>query len=331
MYIYQQTPTGWVRHNGPETAALADPVRGSRGKGIADVESVTDEVVAALDSIRLDGPPGKDGSRGWQAFDWQSECRLYTVAVYATAGMRFAEQQHPAQAVLLWSMLNRKLSKRAGQRVSTRTLSGFEEGLYAWLATREGQVDGYFGIAEMGGVSAQISFPCPGCAASRLVSVKGTDTPMVSYSFPGLGQDEVWKQNSRRAECKWAAGLENEFWKTSDCTDGLGLPENTGKTVRRYVEQADIQRWYLAGAFRYSKPSDMENYCRNDTNSGYKPESACFRALYQPYFLYLMGVPASSELSTGDWTLGAAICIVSDCLAKAGPPECRWSGQGCAE
>lgn len=331
LYIYEQAPGGWVKHSGPKMAALADPVRGNRKKTMADAGAVTDAIVVALDEIRHDGPVKNDGSLKWSAFDWQSNCRLETVAVYATAGMRLAEQKNPNDAELLWEMLNRKLSDRLDMVVTTRTLTGFEEGLYAWLAAREIQDDAYFGIAEMGGASAQISFPCEACEASRRVIVRGAEVPMVSMSFLGLGQDETWKKHTRRSACKRGVGLNDPYWRVADCTDGIEIPADTGQVVREFVKQADVRRWYLAGAFAYSEHTDINNYCYNNIDSGYKPKTSCFRAVYQPFFLNSMGVPMGSGLSGIDWTLGAAICTVNACLAKAGPPECRWSDSGCVD
>jgi len=310
-------------------AALADPVRGNRKKTMADADKLTDAIVAGMNGIREDGPLTKDGSPKWLAFDWQSQCRLETVAVFATAGMRLAEQQNPADSKRLLDMLNRKLGDALGMAVTTRTLTGFEEGLYAWLATREKQADGHFGVAEMGGASVQISFPCTACKASRRVLVQGVDVPMISFSFLGMGQDEAWKNLPDHSECKRGVGLRNPDWRIADCTDDIAIPASVGIEVRGYVKQADVRRWYLAGAFAYSKYSDIDNYCHDNIKSGYKPKTSCFRAVYQPYFLNSLGVPMSSELSDVDWTLGAAICTVNDCLAKAGPPECQWSAHGC--
>ena len=329
LYIYQQTASGWVKHSGPRMAALADPVRGNRKKSMDDADELTDAIVAGMDKIRKDGPLKKDGSPRWPAFDWKTQCRLDSVAVYATAGMRLAEQDNPGDARLLWEMLNRKLGSALGMVVTTRTLTGFEEGLFAWLATREEQLDDHFGIAEMGGASAQISFPCDGCEVSRRVVVQGVDVRMVSFSFLGMGQDEAWKSQSDHSQCKRGVGLEHPDWRIADCTDDIAIPARVGEEVRGYVEQADVRRWYLAGAFAYSKHTDIDDYCRNNIDSGYRPKTSCFRAVYQPHFLNSLGVPMSSELSDVDWTLGAAICTASDCLAKAGPPECQWSAHGC--
>lgn len=329
LYIYQQAMSGWVKHSGPGMPALADPVRGNRNKTMAHANALTDAIVAGLDDIRQPGPMDKNGSPGWQAFDWHTECRLAKVAVYATAGMRLAEKENPAAAGLLWEMLNRKLRSALDMPVTTRTLTGFEEGLFAWLATREQQADGHFGIAEMGGASAQLSFPCTACDASRRVMVQGVEESMVSVSFLGMGLAEVWNDRADHARCKFGVGLKNPDWRTTDCTDAIEIPAGVSLRVRADLEQADIQRWYLAGAFAYSEHTDIENYCLHNVDGSYKPETACFRAVYQPYFLDLLGVPVSSELSDAGWTLGAAICTHSDCLAKAGPPECQWSVNGC--
>jgi len=329
LYIYQQVATGWVKHRGPVVAALADPVRGNRNRTMADAGAVTDAIVMALDDIRRDGPLRKDGSRDWQAFDWPVQCRLESVAVYATAGMRLAESAYPVAAKRLWGLLNRKLSNALAMAVTTRTLTGFEEGLYAWLAVREVQGDGHFGIVEMGGASAQISFPCMTCETARPVVVRGVDVPLVSYSLLGMGQDEVWKRNSQRPACKPGAGVKDPQWQVRDCTQGIGMVEGSGREVKADVSRADVRRWYLTGAFVYAKYSDIDYYCRNNVDSGFKPEGSCFRALYQPFFLKSLEVPVNSEHSDVDWTLGAVICEASACLAKAGPPECRWSTSGC--
>jgi len=331
LYIYQQTASGWVRHKGPKMPALADPARSNREKTMADAEAVTDTIVVAMTDIRRDGPARKDGSPRWRAFDWRTECHLENVAVYATAGMRLAERDNPADSALLWALLNQKLSAVLEMKVTTRTLTGFEEGVFAWLATREEQADGYFGIAEMGGVSAQISFPCTECDTSRLVGVQGVDIPMISLSFLGLGQDEAWKDQANHSECLRGVGLKKADWLVADCSDDIEIPENIGQMVRQNVKQATVRRWYLTGAFGYSEYTDIDNYCRHNIDSGYQAETSCFRAVYQPYFLNSLGVPLSSESGDVDWTLGAVICKVSDCLAKAGPPECQWSSHGCAK
>ena len=52
LYIYQQTGAGWVKHRGPKTDALADPVREIRGKTMSDAGSVVGDIVRALEDMR---------------------------------------------------------------------------------------------------------------------------------------------------------------------------------------------------------------------------------------------------------------------------------------
>ena len=329
LYIYRQSGSGWVRHDGPKTGALADPVRSRRGKTMADAGDVTADIVALLDDWFDEGPPKKSGSPKWLAFDWWSLCRVESASVYATAGMRLAELEYPDKAEKIWAMLNRRLSNRLDMEVTTRTLSGFEEGLFAWLAVREGQADGQFGVAEMGGASAQVTLPCDSCEDSRPVTVQGRELRIYSGSYLGLGQDEMWKKLVNRSACKRAVGLENPQWRVMDCTDGIELSAEFQTDARIIASHPGIDRWFLAGAFRYTRASDIDNYCRDNVNSGHNPKSSCFRAIYQSLVLNSLGIPVSSELSDADWTLGAVICDIGSCLSYAGPPECAWSPRGC--
>jgi hypothetical protein len=105
LYIYQQTSSGWIKNSGPKIGALADPVRGIRGKTIADTGAVVDEIVESLEDMRHDGPSDDTGIPLWPAFDWRERCKIETVSVYATAGMRLAEQQDSAGSKKLWEML----------------------------------------------------------------------------------------------------------------------------------------------------------------------------------------------------------------------------------
>ena len=81
LYVYEQSATGWTKHRGPRTGALADPARGIREKTMLDAESVVNDIVAALEKIRTDGPLNKKGVARWPAFDWQTRCRVDAVSV----------------------------------------------------------------------------------------------------------------------------------------------------------------------------------------------------------------------------------------------------------
>ncbi len=314
LYVYQQTDSGWVRHRGPRTAALADPVRAIRDKTMSDADTVVEDIVTALENIRRDGPLDKKGKPQWPAFDWREQCSIDAVSVYATAGMRIAEQLDAVTSEALWAKLNDRLSAAVDMQVTARTLSGYEEGLYAWLATRELQDDDYFGVAEMGGASLQVTFPCPLCESSRQVRVKGQTLPIYSHSFLGWGQDEAWKKMGSSSACARGAGVNNPEWKETDCSAGMVAFSDVAIEIRKYVSAVDGMRWYLSDAFRYLHDSDIDQFCRQGIDSGYEPESSCFRAVYLENVLSALGLSVDSEHSKVDWTLGAVVCTATRCL-----------------
>lgn len=316
LYVYEQSVTGWVKHPGPKTAALADPARGVRGKTMADAGDVVDDIVAAVENIRFDGPLNKKGVPKWSAFDWQKKCQVDAVSVYATAGMRLAEQRNPHGTEQLWEMLNERLSATVGMPVTTATLNGFEEGLFAWLATREGQADGSFGVAEMGGASMQVTFPCFSCETSRQVRVKGEIVPVYSHSFLGWGQDEAWRKFGSSPACARGAGMKDPGWKIADCAVGMAGFSNAAADVRKFVSSADGLRWYLSDAFRYMKDTDIDRFCRQGTDSGFEAVSSCFRAVYLQEVLHQLGLPVDAETTDIDWTLGAVVCTATRCLGN---------------
>lgn len=313
LFIYQQTAAGWVTHRGPETVALADPVRAIRGQTMADATDVVGRVVNSLEGMRQDGPANKNGEPAWPAFDWRAQCDIQAAAVYATAGMRLAEELDPAASELLWQLLNDRLGSALGMEVTTRTISGFEEGLFAWLAIGEGRTDDNFGIAEMGGASVQITFPCDDCEGSRPVRAGAHSVALYSDSFLGLGQDEAWKKFQPLPACERGVGLRNARWQVTDCEAGMVLEADAVGGVAARVASKPGLHWYLGGAFRYMRDTDIEQFCRKGIDSGFEPETACFRAVYAQKVLSGLGLPDDAEQSAVDWTLGAVLCTATRC------------------
>jgi hypothetical protein len=316
LYVYQQTDSGWLKHSGPKVAALADPVRAIGGETMADAGAVVDTIVAALESIRSDGPPDSNSKPQWPAFDWQEDCDLQTASVFATAGMRLAEQKNPIGSESLWDMLNHELKSRVNMNVTTRTLSGYEEGLFAWLAEREGQDGDGFGVVEMGGASIQVVFPCSQCDGSRLVRVKGGEVEIFSHSFLGWGQNIAWQNFGFSAACERGAGVINPEWAVSDCS--IQMTGFTGVAIEplKRIRTADIQHWFLSGAFRYMNNDDIDSFCRRGQDSGFQPESSCFRAVYLREVIEVLGLPVDTKPGDADWTLGAVICTATQCLGS---------------
>ena len=314
LFIYEETETGWLQHEGPETDALADPIRRNRGKSMSDANIVIADVLLALDDMRRDGPPDRFGEKEWSAFDWYRQCNVKAAAVYATAGMRLAEKQDARNSALVWKRLNERLSKKLEMNVTTRTLSEYEEGLYAWLALREFQPDNNFGVAEMGGVSLQVTFPCPSCESARQVRVKDETLPVFSHSFIGWGQDEAWKKYGNVRACDRGAGLKILNWQVNDCESVITGIANASEGVTRMVGKLNGFRWYLSSAFRYMRNTDIDDYCRKGINEGFQPESSCFRAVYLSSVLDTLAMPADAEQTDVNWTLGAVACTATRCL-----------------
>jgi hypothetical protein len=350
LYFYQRKNGQWIEHKGAKVSALADPIRANRGKSMEDIDRVIDEVVAALDSIRTEGEADKYGKPAWQAFDWKKQCQLASVQVLATAGMRIAEHENRQGSHLLWKIIKQKLQKKVGTSVEVKgyTLSGFEEGLFAWLAVKDKRKDKSidFGIAEMGGASTQITFPCSRCNnennAVRSVIVNAQPQKIYSYSYLGLGQDEAPKIMGIPSACSYGIAQQYVNWNATHCYEQINIstfkgvrdPYNFRANLRGShnqipIHQAEINQWVLTGAFNYSKESDIQNCCFNKGQC-YQVKTACFRPIYLRKYLHLMGIPIKSKKQNISWTRGAVLCTENDCLAKAkSAPICRWSAQGC--
>jgi len=348
LILYHNKNDQWLTYHGEKVAALADPIRAQRGKNFNDLNTVINAVVAALDSIRQNAPLDKQGKAQWQTFDWKTQCQLVSVQVLATAGMRIAEYENRQGSRILWQRLRQKLQEKVGSSVSvtTRTLSGFEEGLFAWLAVKETQKDNTFGIAEMGGASAQITFPCSHCStennAIHPIIIDNKVQKMYSYSFLGLGQDEATKTLAMPAECAYGIATQQPNWNRNHCYKKINIAEFSGlrdpynfraglrgshHQIPAY--QAEIKQWILTGAFNYTQESDIQNCCESKGQC-YQANSACFRPIYLRKYLHLIGIPPRSEKNKASWTRGAMLCAETHCLAKLeNPLTCRWSAQGC--
>ncbi len=351
LYLYTAEGDGWQAHVGPKVGALADPVRAMRGKTLADMATVTTDIVQALAQVVQDGPAAVAGQPLWRGYDWRKRCRLVSVRVLATAGMRMAEQENAEQSRVLWQMLRQKLRQAlpSSVAVQARTLSGYEEGLFTWLAVQAQTRRVDFGIVEMGGASSQIVFPCQGCDrtddAVHTVRIGGQWRRMYSYSFLGLGQDEAPRALGVSAACAYGVGEQQPTWTPADCTKEIPLRTETGAlrdpynytaghqgAVRKVpVEHRDAVDWVLTGAFNYLDHADIERLCLGKGGYFGEEKAACFRPVYLEMYLQALQVPISSPRSDVSWTLGAQVCHATRCLPRRPVPVCRWRAQGCLD
>ncbi|MEP1447691.1 MAG: nucleoside phosphatase [Paraglaciecola sp.] len=359
LYVYEQNNTQLIEHVGPKVAALADPVRRLNGKTSTDIEYVTDQVVATLDLIKTDGS-FDDSRQKWTGFDWRSQCNLVSAKVYATGGMRIAEQENAGDSLVLWQSLQPKLVAKVGENVmvETRTITGFEEGLFAWLSLKDEYPSNDFGIVEMGGASSQITFPCADCDpandAVNTINLSGKPIQIYSYSYLGLGQDEAPHSlslpyaNTIPANCAFGIGSTHDDWAEAKCADDILITANGSKTAIRDpynydstgtrgttntlpLFQKDIPQWSLTGAFNYTKETDIESCCINQSDTCYHPATACFTPIYLNKYLQTLSImPKEADKNDVSWTRGAVVCETENCLApikKA--PVCRWAAKGC--
>ncbi len=339
LFVYQLQGGHFIEHAGPKVAALADPIRGIRNKTQQNIDEITTEVISALDKMTVNNA----------GFDWSIKCNVKSVSVLATAGMRIAEQENPELSQQLWQQLTQKLTLKFPDRktkVITQTLTGFQEGLYAWLAAKDQtKADNNFGIVEMGGASAQVAFHCPECDitnnAVKKIRLNNDILSIYSYSFLGSGQDEAAIYYGMPTSCSYGIGLVQPEWNIKDCRDQINIVDNLGlrdpynynKNQRGTHNQLpeeikQVKNWQLTGAFFYSKPEDIKTCCEQKGQC-FEPATSCYRPIYQSKYLQALNVPINSSKLDVSWTYGAAICQQQNCLQDSGEKLCRWRENGC--
>ncbi|WP_194714525.1 acetate and sugar kinases/Hsc70/actin family protein [Noviherbaspirillum soli] len=175
--------------------------------------AITD--VAQLESARGDGLSSyqaqseQAGQQGLQPLlqalnDWLLARRIgrntVPVDVLATAGMRLLEQDDAPAAQAIYRSVRRTILDNGYRAGELRTISGDEEGLYAWADVnylhgnfRQGRRTA--GLVEVGGASAQVAYETSqrGHAHAHAVNIGGASYTVLSVSFLGLGQNEARK------------------------------------------------------------------------------------------------------------------------------------------
>lgn len=324
LFIYEQTNSGLVEHIGPKVSAIADPIREIRGKTWSDANSTIDELVLALDTI-------KNNHEATQ-FDWENQCNLKSAFVYATAGMRIAELENMPRSKEFYSMLSEKLQKRVGNTVSVkaRTISGYEEGLYKWISISKQKNYDDFGLIEVGGASAQITYSCEECKKTDDESFKvislgdGKSKVIYSKSFLGLGVDEAVKVFGLSDMCTYGVGEIKQDWNFLDCANKISLGEK-GYLLNPYTSNKKAEnvalpnslnktkKWILTGAYTHLSDDAVDNCCMKKGKCHNK-NTSCFDAVYLNKFLLKLNVPVNSDKIDVSWGYGAAMCEIDDCL-----------------
>lgn len=186
------------------------------------------------------------------------------VYFYSTAGMRLLskkQQENINQMVTEW------FDKQYYWRlISARTISGKEEGIFAWLATNYdlnllNQTEKpLVGIMEIGGASVQIVFPIKENASVNskdraTLFLYGQNHHVFSHSFLGLGQIEMGHQYADLKSCypknyELPNGLSAQGDAYS-CRNDLSVLVNSIHLVKLIVkpvlENNPVDQWYLLG------------------------------------------------------------------------------------
>ena len=134
------------------------------------------------------------------------------ISVYGTAGMRLLseqEQQQRYQAVSSWFQ-----GHAQWQLKNIRTITGQEEGVFAWLAVQSEMhllnqsSQNLKSVIEVGGASTQVTIPVSKQELAQYapediytLNLKGQPLYVWSKSFLGLGMNEVEKQFSNDTYC----------------------------------------------------------------------------------------------------------------------------------
>ena len=293
LFIYEQSGTRLIAHSGPKIEALATPLYVNNPSQMTSIDNTVNDVISTLDLIRRDGALD-NGYPKWIGFDWVNQCNMVSAKIYATAGMRIAQQTNPEASLAMWRALKSTLAEKVGPKVliETKTITGFEEGLYAWLSVRDTHSTSDFGIVEMGGVSSQVTFACPKCSpandAVKKVRLNGKSLQIYSYSYLGLGQDAAPKTLTFPViypvpkTCAYGIGGRQKDWRVADCADDIlltiqgnsseikdpynyslaeqkGRKGTKGTTNTLPTPQKSIPKWTLTGAFNYKKKQTLKN------------------------------------------------------------------------
>lgn len=189
------------------------------------------------------------------------------VYFYATAGMRLLaheQQQEYYSAVQHW------FQQSGWNLVEAKTITGREEGVFAWLAVNHernmvsGGVHEDVGVMDMGGASVQIVAPIASSEGKNPadvvhVTVNHQDITLFVRSFLGLGATLVGQQFLNNSAC-FPEGypLPNGSVGHGDaaqCEEAISLLINhvhaVNTTVQPVLSLETSKNWYVLGGLAY--------------------------------------------------------------------------------
>jgi hypothetical protein len=220
-----------------------------------------------------------------------SSTQLQSVPIYlrATAGVRISpvEAQEPLMELATETLQRSGFSPTSDAQV----ISGFAEGVYAWLSLniKENKIGGpwdeTFGIIEMGGASEQITFIPASQPNTFPMRISGNSYSLYSYSYNHFGSDEAklvteilgCNENSTitrdYATCKnsWTEKLNEDFACKPLCglvgVDQPPIPEGMNFTMLGGTPLGISDRCSLNGLFQATFIDEIGNgVCSGDTS-----------------------------------------------------------------
>jgi len=337
LWIYYQDGNDWTGVRKQETSALAD--QAARKVDPEAAQAIVGQLEAFKETMAKSGC----GS-------------ISSIKVLATAGMRLAEKNDSTSSKFWQQLFDALSDKNKNVTVTTQTITGYEEGIYAWLARREerrkaGLADNNFGVAEMGGVSTQVVFPCLNCADTKTIYAgTGNALKLFVHSFLRLGTTQLPESLGFRPEfppaCKWGAGLQPP-WEKEYCAKliepRLLVPQTVGRKTSYQIrdpslgmsipipDTAHVKSWYFAGSFAFMDVGingDVHSCCehrREKFRGCFDEERSCFISIYRPLFLKSLGIEESDLERLGEAegnhkelgeALGRALSMTAEQLKK---------------
>lgn len=159
------------------------------------------------------------------------------IDLFATAGMRYTEQMYGPEVVNdFYRGIALGIAVEGFQAGQVRTCDGeHEEGLWTWINLNDLERDIFrtdsqpLGIVEVGGSSAQFSFPKSdrliGIGSDRSVLINGRKFGVQCKTYLGLGQDDARKMMRIHLSDKASVCFPKEFspdHDIGDVLDGVG-------------------------------------------------------------------------------------------------------------
>lgn len=221
---------------------------------------------------------------------------LMPVYFYSTAGMRLLPKTHHRnvnQLVADW--FDRQYYWRL---VTARTISGAEEGVFAWIATNyqlnlfKQDSHPLAGVMDIGGASVQIVIPILNSLTAKekdtvAVNLYGKQYTVYSNSFLGLGQNEMGHQFFDLKFC-----FPEEYELPSGrlgrgdayaCKDEIAILVNSVHSVSRKIKSVlasnPIEKWYILGGITFmlnDKIFSLDNhYFTNRELVSFADENIC--------------------------------------------------------